>query len=817
MIRNYFKTMFRNLLKRKAFTVINLLGLSTGMAVCLLLALYIENELGWDNFNQNNGQIYRLQLERKYTSRTNLRGLLPQSIGQAIVKEFPEVLQSVRVMDIARGSTEVNIGDKVFQEEEDEMLAVDSNFFHVFAGDFVKGNKADALLYPSTVVLTQSVAKRLFGSDENAFGNTLQVGNRKYQVKGICKDWPAKTHLRFNMLVSMATFDGMNKPDYYDLSTYNYVLLNKNASAKTLEAKLPLIVEKYVAPTIQQGFGETYQQFIAEGNGYRYYLQPVEELHLHSNVMDEMRPAGDINAVYLFTAIAGFILFLACINFINLSTTVSLERARELGIRKTFGSQKASLVWQFLLESVFFGIISMVLAAVIAWLCLPVLNNIAGEQLSFSVFLSPPAILVVLGIAVLTGVVAGIYPAMVLSSFRPILVLKGRLKSGGHGMALRNALVVFQFAVSVILIICAWVVNSQMQYMLGGKLGFNQDNVVDIRQAYFVRDDNNGKPFIDKLRTIAGVEDITQCSLVPGENENNIANCAMQVAGTNVQRTQKTIFTDDRYASVLGLKVVQGRYLSKQFATDSFAMVLNEAAVKDFGLKTPIGAHITSTEPNFNNPDGTTVIYTVVGVVKDYHFESLHKQISPLVITNSNRFRWGTLAVKVKGENFKASLDAILSTWKSFVPKHDIKFDFLDRALAMQYNAEIAVQRLFTVFSLLAIFIACIGLLGLAAYAAAQRTREIGIRKVLGATTGTIVMILSKDFLRLVVISSLVALPLAWLAMHQWLQGFAYRVDMQWWIFLAASAAAVLVALATISYQAIKAALANPVKALRSE
>jgi len=818
MLRNYFKTMIRSLLKRKVFTLINLLGLSTGMAVCLLLTLYIQNEFGWDSFHKNGDQIFRLAIERKYTSRTVLRGNIPPSIGQAVQHEFPEVLQSVRVMGAGNS---IKVGDKLF--EDDKIFVADSNFFRVFTGDFLNGNGLTALQNPGTAVVNEATAKRLFGSAGNAMGKKVIVNEFKnYTITGVCKDWEEKSHFHFSMLVSMTGFQGMNVPDYYDFYCYDYLLLNKNASAKALEAKLPLIVSKYVASTIQKGFGESYQQFIAEGNGYRYFLQPIQQIHLHSNLVDEFKPGGNIGAVYLFGAIAVFILFLACINFINLSTAVSVERAREVGIRKTFGSGKKSIIWQFLSESIIFSIISIILAALLAYLSVPVLNNIAGGQLSFSYFITPLHIAIMLSFAVFIGIIAGLYPAFVLSSFKPIAVLKGRLKSGAHGMRLRNGLVVFQFAISVILIICTIVVNNQMQYMLGDKLGYNKDNVISIDNAYHLRSvqgpngfNNVSGAFITELLKIKGVEDISKCSGLPDGRGD--ANCAMQVVGTKVQRTQRTTFVDERYAGVLGLAVTQGRFFAKEFGTDSLSLVLNETAVKDFDLKNPIGSRITSTEPFFNQPTGQQNVYTVVGVVKDFHFENLHQKIAPLVIANTGRFGWGLAAVKIKSENFKASINEIEKAWGKFVPKYDFKFSFLEKTVAEQYKAEIAAQRIFTVFSILAIFIACIGLLGLATYTALQRTKEIGIRKVLGATTGSIIIVLSKDFLRLVSISALIAFPVAWWAMHSWLSGFAYRVNVSWWIFLLAGMLAALIAMLTISYQAIKAAITNPVKSLRSE
>jgi len=807
--------MIRGFKKRKGFTFINLAGLSTGMAVCMLLTLYIQSEFGWDSFHTKGNQVYRLAVERKYTSRTALRGVVPPSIGQAVQKEFPEVLQNVRVMNISDQGTTLTVNGKGFYD--DKTLVADSNFFSVFDASFIKGDIKTALVNPSSAVVNETTAKRLFGSVDNAMGKKISLNNgRDFFVAGVCKDWPAKSHLQFNVLVSMTAFQGMNVPDYYDFYAYDYVLLNKNASAKALEARLPQVVEKYVAPTIAQGFGESYQQFVSEGNGYRYFLQPLQDIHLHSNLVDEYRPGGNIQAIYLFTAIAAFILFLACINFINLSTAISIERAREVGIRKTFGSSKTSIVWQFLAESVTFSVASLILATVLTRLFVPLLSNVAGIAFSFSYFLTLPHMAVMLGFSIVTGVVAGLYPAFVLSSFRPITVLKGRLKTGTHGIALRNGLVVFQFAISVILIIATIVVNNQMRYVLGNNLGFDKDNVVSIDNAHYLRQFNDrSKAFTDELRGMPGVAGISLCGSLPdGRHESN---CAMQVVGTKVQRTQKTIYVDDKYQQLLGLTLTKGRFFSKQTLTDSFTLVLNETAVKDFGLKNPIGSKITSTEPFFNSQDGKQTVYTVIGVVKDYHFESLHDKIAPLVIANTDRFGWGTLAIKIKGGQFTSSVKLIEQLWGKFEQKHDVQLSFLDQNIALLYKAEETAKNIVTIFSVLAIFIACIGLLGLVTYTTRQRTKEIGIRKVLGATTATVFFILSKSFLRLIAVAILVAFPVAWWAANSWLQGFAYHAGLSWWIFALAAFAAILIAVATVSYQAIKAALMNPVKSLRSE
>jgi putative ABC transport system permease protein len=809
MFRNYFKIALRNLVKRKVFSFINLIGLATGMAVCLLLALYIQSELGYDNFQEHGSQIYRLAAQRIYPGRTSYLGEIPQSIGQAVKLEFPEVLESVRII---RAGKKVTIGDKVFEDEK--IMGVDSNFFRVFTANLTEGSKYDALQKPNTAVINESTAIRFFGSSQNAMGkHILANGFDDCVIDGVCKDWPAKSHFQFTVLVSNTSFN-LNQPDYYDFSTYTYLLLNKNASAEALEAKLPLIVTKYVAPTIPKGFGESFEQFSKEGNGYKYFLQPIQKIHLYSNLQDELSATTSIDIIYLAAAIGLFILLLACINFINLSTAISVERAREIGVRKTFGSNKRSITWQFLFESILFSLISVVLSVLLARLFLPLLNNITGSDLSFTYFFNPVRVVLILGFAILVGIIAGLYPALILSSFKPIAVLKGRFKSNTGGVALRNGLVIFQFAVSVILIICTIVINGQMQFMLGNKPGFTKDNIIAVNGTYNLQ--NNRRAFIDEVSMIKGVEEWSSCNDLPQGAP--YSSCAMQAIDTKVQRTDRTTYVDEQYQSLLGLQLVAGRFFSKDFPTDSTAFVLNETAVKDFGLTHPIGSRITSTELNFNPPDGKSqTVYTVIGVVKDFHFESLHQQIAPLILANANKFGGSTVAIRIKGADLKTAIPAIEKTWKQFDPKDAFNYSFLDDIVGEQYRAEQTAQKIFTAFSILAILIACVGLFGLVMYATFQRAKEIGIRKVLGATAGNIVFILSKDFMRLIILSAFIAFPVGWLAMHSWLQNFAYRINITWWVFAFAILLIMGIAFITISFQSIKAAIANPVKSLRTE
>ena len=814
MFRNFLKVAARNLLKRKGFTFINIFGLATGMAVCLLIVLFIRDELNFDNFHDKGDRVYRVVCDRKYPGRSASYAVIPQSIGEAIHREFPAVQESTRLFNfLGNGNLYVRIGNKSF--EESHVLGADSNFFRVFTCPLLEGDPVNALQKPNTVVITESTAKRFFGTIGAAMGKTILTdGGNTFTVSGVCQDLPANSHLIFDMLVANSGFP--NQPNYTGFSAYTYLLLNRNTSYKELESKLPLVVEKYVAPDIERLTGQPFRQFQAAGNGYHYYLQPLKKIHLISDLEVELRPNGSLKAVYIFGVIAVVILALACINFINLSTARSVERAKEVGIRKTFGSGKEALIRQFLLESVMVSLLSLLVAIGLIAAMIPVFNNVSGKDLSLLYFLSPLLILLLIGFAIAVGLVAGFYPALVLSSFKPILVLKGRFKSNAYGILLRNGLVVFQFAISVILIICTLTVNLQMKYVLGDKLGFKKDHIIVVQRTDLLGEKT--RAFNDELSKIGGVEGVSSNSSMPGEQ--NFFGLSFQVIGAKEPMTGRGVIVDEQYAKTLDLQLKEGRFFSRDFGTDSLSLVLNEKAVNELGLTNPVGTRLTSPD-DFANAPGKTYVYTVIGVLRDFHFQSLHQQITPLILMNAKKFGAAAsfMAVRIKGggDNFQAVLKAIGRAWMQFVPERPFHYEFLDQDLAEQYKAEATMKNIFTIFSILAIFIACIGLLGLAAYATQQRMKEIGIRKVLGASVSSIIAMLSRDFLKLVVLSSLFAFPIAWWAMHAWLQDFAYRVDMPWMAFPAAGILAAFIALATISYQAIQAAITNPVKSLRSE
>lgn len=815
MIKNYIKVAIRNLLKRKVFSLINILGLAIGMAVCLVIILFIQSELGYDSYHKNGDNVYRIALERKYPGRSTSYAIIPPSIGDAIKHEFPEVLECTRMFDFTNAGTfPFTIKDRTY--EESKVFAVDSNFFKVFTAETLVGDPFAALAKLHSAVINKATADKLYGGPENALGKSFEINQNNikvsYVIGAIVKDWPSNMHFNFNMLISSITFPQLYKPNYTGFSSYNYLLLKNGASANALEQKFPLIIKKYVAGDIGKNFGVTFEQFQAAGNGYHYYLQPIKQIHLTSNLEAELSPNGNLNTIYIFIVIAAFILVLACINFLNLSTSLSLDRAKEVGIRKTFGSERKSIINQFLMESVLISILSLVLSLGLVFLFIPLFNQLSGKTLNMGYFFDLMHLTMLLLFGFLTGILAGIYPAFILSGFNPITVLKGRFKSNKSSLLLRNVLVVFQFSISIILIIATITVNGQIGYMLGDKLGFRKDHVILVNNAFGLQ--KNTSVFTDQLANIPGVTLVSKASTVPGEQ--NFFGITYQPLGSKKPMTGRGIVVDENFANMLNLEMLKGRFFSKDFPSDTLSLVLNETAVIEMGLKDPIGQQVTS--PDINKPDGSPVVFTVVGVVHDFHFQSLHQKITPLIFNYSNRNAVSNLiTVRVKSDNFQSIINQIGQRWSVFVKEQPFHYSFLDQKVAEQYSSEQRTQRLFTVFSVLAIFIACIGLMGLAAYATQQRVREIGIRKILGASISGIITMLSIDFLKLILWAVLFAFPLAFWCMHSWLQNFAYRINISWWTFLLAGSISILIAMLTISFQAIKAAVANPVKSLRSE
>lgn len=812
MITNYLKIAWRNLAKHKINTAINMAGLAIGMTCCLLIVLYVTDELSYDQHWPNGARIYRMALERIYPGRSTKYAIIPPSYAQSVKKEIPEIEQTTRVFAPANNQpTLIKLAGRTIEEKGFQI--VDSTFFQVFQTPFLKGKPAEALSRPNTVVLTESTAKRLFGA-QNPIGKTMEiVQGPKLEVTGICADPTYNSHFSFNFLASTRSFQQAEQVNHIGFAAHTYLLLRPNTRPETVEAKLPAVVEKYAAGEVERNFGVSYRDYVKAGNGYHYFLQPLPTIHLDSHLEAEHQPNGSRSLVSIFSIIAAFVLLIACINFMNLATARSSERAREVGIRKSLGSTKQQLAAQFLTESVLLSLVSLLVAGLLVGVLLPPFNTLANKSLTLRSLVRPETLPILLGGAVAVGLLAGSYPAGVLSAFEPIKVLKGKFSSTRQGHLLRNGLVVFQFAISVLLIISTIVVFSQLNFIQQKELGFTKESIVTVRSAFFL--DKNTEAFKQEIAKLSGVTNVGGTSSAPGEER--FFGITFRKNGDNETVTGRGCIVDEQYLQTMQMAMLAGRPFSRQF-DDSLSVILNEEAARQMGLSDPVGKQIISPD-NFAQGDGSPVTYTVVGIVRNFHFGSLHQRISPLFILNDrvSRRTDNELAVRMQADDPSAVISQIERVWRQYLPDQPFHYSYLAADWSALYKSEQVAQRIFGVFAMLAIFIACMGLLGLAMYVIRLRTKEIGVRKVLGASTPGLVALLSKDFLKLVLLAIVIAWPIAWWVMNKWLQDFAYKIDMEWWMFALAGLLAIGIAVLTVSFQSIKAALTNPIKSLRSE
>jgi putative ABC transport system permease protein len=616
--------------------------------------------------------------------------------------------------------------------------------------------------------------------------------------------------MEFDLLVSLGLTGMQNRPNYVGFSVHTYVMLKEGVSPGELEAKMPGLVERYAAGQIQAQTGLSFQEYVAAGNGYNYFFQPIRDIHLHSNLEAEIKANSNIIYVYVLIAIAAFLIIIACVNFMNLATARSASRAREVGIRKIVGSTKGLLIRQFLFESLVTSLISVVVAATWVQLLLPVFNRLTLKQLEIHYLQDPFNIVFLLAIGLFVGLLAGLYPAFVLSSFRPVTILKGRFTTSRSGKRMRNALVVLQFAISIICIAMTILVYRQMDFIQKKDLGFDKDNMVVIERAYVLQ--NRGEAFKQELRTLPGVVNAAGSGTILSAG--NYYGIMFQAGGDPEPKTTRGMNIDEDFFDTMGLEIVQGRGFSREF-NETRNVIINESTIKEFGWNNPVGMKIRYLGGE-GQPTGE---YTIIGVVKDFHYNSLHSPINSFVLLGlpQDQRILGNLQIKIKPDNISETLGVIEQKWKEFNPQEQFSYYFLDSKLEEMYGNEKTSGQIFSIFSLLAIVIACIGLFGLSAYMAELRTKEIGIRKVLGSTSSKIVVLLSKDFAKLVALAFVIAAPIAYYAMTRWLQNFAFRSPVHVWIFLLAGMAAVLIAQLTISFQALKAANTDPADALRFE
>lgn len=806
MFRNYLKIALRNLWKNKGYSAINIFGLAVGIATCLLMLIFVIDELSYDRFHKKADRIYRVDSDIMFGGNHMVMAVGPDPMGPTLKRDFPQVEQYTRFRNY--GGLQVRKGTE--NVEERNVIYADSTLFDVFDLQ-LNGNPKTALAEPNAVVITEKLAKKYFNTAD-AVGKTLVINNSEnFKVTGVIKNMPHQSHFSFDIYVSLSRAEESRQNSWLSNNFTTYVVLQKGTDPKKFEAQLNTFVDKYVGPQAQEIMNIDPKSFKESGNWVRYNLMPLTRIHLYSGKEAELRANGNIQYVYIFSAIAVFILLIACVNFMNLSTARSSKRAKEVGVRKVLGSNRQNLVTQFLSESLLLATISLMIAMALAWLLLPFFNQLSGKQLSLNFFERPWLLPLLLLMAIIVGLLAGSYPAFYLSSFKPILVLKGKLTAGFKSGWLRSALVVFQFAISIFLIVGTVVIQGQLNYIRNKELGYNREQVLILENAYSLG--NGVKTFRQELLNLPGVQNASISGFLPtGGNRTDsplFPNASMdQKHAVSMQNW----WIDEAYIPTMDMKMAKGRNFSPQLPTDSSGVIINEAAAKLLGFTDPLNKplyHISDLEKKVVRQ------YQIIGVVKDFNFNSLRQTVSPLVFfLGDDR---GSITVRIKTDNIKNLLGQIEEKWKAVVPSQPFNYTFMDDAFNNLYAAEQRVGIISLSFSVLAIFIACLGLFGLVTFAAEQRTKEIGIRKVLGATVANIVQLLSKDFMKLVLISAVVAFPLAWWVMHQWLQDFAYRIDIGWWVFAIAGLVAALIALATVSFQAVRAALTNPVKNLRSD
>lgn len=806
MIKNYFNIALRNFWKNKSLSLINLIGLAIGMATCMVILLFVQNEFSYDRFNDKADRIVRVVFKGHVQGQEMKEANVMPPVAKTLLADYPEVQQATRLVNA--GSPIITYGEKSFRESA--FSFVDPNFFQVFTLPLIKGNAATALKQPHTVVITEAVAKRYFGNDD-PMGKVIQIkgNNDSYKVTGVIDQVPANSHFHFDFFASMESWADAKSSSFMVSGYHTYLVLPKGYDYKKLEAKLPQTFDKNVSPQLKQGTGMDLAEFRKKGNDIGLFLQPLTDIHLHSDLTGDLSPSGDIRYVYIFSIIAVFMLLIACINFMNLSTAGASKRSREVGIRKVLGSRKSELVGQFLSESVLITFVAAILAIGLVYLTLPFFNKLAHQNLSLHSFANPyiiPAFILFIGI---TGLLAGSYPAFVLSAFKPVSVLKGKLSMGKQSVNLRSGLVVFQFFISILLIIGTAVVYKQLSFIQHIKLGYDKNQVLILPETWLLG--KNQDVFRQQLMQDPRIENISVSGYLPAGD--SYGNNFFVYPENNDSKLIKSLRydVDYNYISTLGIQMLEGRNFSKDFGTDSSGVILNEVAAKELGWGKDAIGHTISRREN----DGTTVKLKVIGIVKDFHFKSLHEMISPLVMV-LNRDA-GTTILKVKTTDIAGLLSTIKTKWDALSPDGALSYSFLDERVNNTYEAEKRLESILGIFAGLTILVACLGLFGLVTFTTEQRTKEIGIRKVLGADIGTIVQLLSKDFLKLVLLALLVAVPVAWWAMNKWLQEFAYRIHISWWIFALAGLTAIAIALFTISFRTIKAATANPVKSLRTE
>lgn len=802
MFKNYIKIALRIIRKHKGYAFINIMGLAIGLASCILILVYVLHETGYDRFHENAERIYRVAMKAKIGDNPVEVANTPAPLAAAMGSDFPEVENVVRIY--RQGRIYVRLNDQLIQERR--FLWADTTLFDVFSLTLRVGDPKTVLQAPNSVILTPEMAKK-YCRDEDPVGQTLILGDdSKYTVTGIVEQYPTNSHFHFDFLASFSSLEVSQRTQWLSNDAFTYILLDENTDASQVSNKLPEFSQKYVGPVIQQLMGLTYEQFENAGSYFGFSLQALRDIHLHSHLDVEFEHTGNFNTVVLFSAIALLILIVACINFINLATARSAQRACEVGIRKVVGSSRTQLIRQFLFESMFMVTTAAFLALILVSLFLPTFNQLVGKTFSLS-FLSQSFFIVGLIFSILiVGFSAGIYPAFLLSSFRPVAVIKGNMHKGSKGKGFRNAMVVFQFFTSIVLFVGTIVIYNQLHFLRNKDLGFDKEHVLVIRSAITLQDQQTA--FKNELLRNPVIMGATYSNALP---EIGLSATFIRKEGEDSHENYTVVYiqTDYDFQKTFKLQLAQGRYFDPNRALDSLAVIVNESAVQAMGLDDPLNSRLLTT-------DEEPITVDIIGVFKDFHLQNLHERIRPLVMFIDDE-PTHFLSVRIRPGDTEKAIDFIETQWRTFLADQPLEYQFFDEQLQRAYVNEMRTGQVITAFSILAIVIACLGLFGLVSFASEQRTKEIGIRKVLGASVKGIVVLLSKDFLRWIVLANLIAWPAAYYAMNLWLQNFAFRIDLEWWMFLLATLGTLLVAVFTMSFRSIRAATKNPVDSLHYE
>jgi putative ABC transport system permease protein len=799
MFSNYLKIAFRNLFRNKVYTSINIVGLAIGVASCILIFLYVKDELSYESHFSNADRIVRVAGEIKLESQEpNRFALSPAALEHALRRDFPDIQKVTQL--VGTGTQTIWYKNKSFNEED--LFFADSSFFEVFDYKFLAGNPNTALDEPRTIVLDEEMAQKYFGDAESALGELLRLSQDSYKVTGVIRD-RGHSHIRANAFLARSTFDATLDEEsrtnqWFAMGRYTYVLLDSEAHIPQFQERLDVFAEKVVKPWIQENELNATMKFV---------LQPLISIHFDTVYEADITPAGNISYVYIFGAVALFILLIACINYMNLATARSAKRAKEVGLRKVVGAYRSQIISQFIGESILLTSIAVVLALGVVQALLPTFNALTDKNFSSNVLFHWDFMLLVLAVVLFVGIVAGSYPAFFLSNFKPADVLKSDKTPRGGSATLRRALVIMQFTISLIMIIATIVVFSQMHYLRNRNLGFNKEQVMVIDIP------NGDSILVQRLPTLKqqllsnpNVELVSNTNDIPAA-DNSVLMAYAELDGKMVEKTFDALFVDYDFVNVMGIGIKEGRNYARNMKTDlQGSLIVNEAAVKSMGWADPIGKRLRLGEEEAK----------VIGVVKDFHIKSLHTNVAPMILALRPESA-GYLLARIKPQDMDATISFIETKWRAYDQAHPMEYFFMDEYFDEQYRAEERMLTVFGYFAVLTILIACLGLFGLASFTAEQRTKEIGIRKVLGSSTGSIVMLLSKDFALLVLVAIVLASPIAWYGMERWLQDFAYRTELSWWVFAVAGASAMAIALLTVSFQALKAASLNPVQALQTQ